>query len=61
MLILDGIRYHLHRYKNELELEEFAIEGINTTIPFHLQVLQDERFLSGNFDTSFLEKFEFTE
>ncbi|MEE9449248.1 MAG: acetyl-CoA carboxylase biotin carboxylase subunit [Ignavibacteriaceae bacterium] len=42
-------------------LEEFAIEGINTTIPFHLQVLQDERFLSGNFDTSFLEKFEFTE
>lgn len=26
MLILDGIRYHLHRYKNELELEEFAIE-----------------------------------
>jgi acetyl-CoA carboxylase biotin carboxylase subunit len=41
-------------------LEEFAIEGIKTTIPFHLQVLQDERFLSGKFDTSFLEKFEFT-
>ncbi len=42
-------------------LEEFAIEGIKTTIPFHLQVLQDKRFLSGKFDTSFLEKFEFTE
>ena len=42
-------------------LEEFAVEGIKTTIPFHLQVLQDERFLSGKFDTSFLEKFEFTE
>lgn len=38
-------------------LEEFTIEGINTTIPFHLAVLQDERFLSGNFDTHFLENF----
>ncbi|GMU96154.1 acetyl-CoA carboxylase biotin carboxylase subunit [Ignavibacterium album] len=40
-------------------LEEFIIEGIKTTIPFHLQVLQDERFISGNFDTGFLEKFTF--
>ncbi len=40
-------------------LEEFIIEGIKTTIPFHLQVLQDERFTSGNFDTGFLEKFTF--
>lgn len=38
-------------------LEEFTIEGIKTTIPFHLQVLQDERFLSGKFDTHFLENF----
>ena len=40
-------------------LEEFIIEGIKTTIPFHLQVLEDPRFVSGNFDTGFLEKFEF--
>jgi acetyl-CoA carboxylase, biotin carboxylase subunit len=40
-------------------LEEFTIEGIKTTIPFHKQVLQDERFLSGKFDTSFLESFQF--
>ncbi len=40
-------------------LEEFIIEGIHTTIPFHLQVLEDPRFISGNFDTGFLEKFEF--
>jgi acetyl-CoA carboxylase biotin carboxylase subunit len=40
-------------------LEEFAIEGIKTTIPFHLQVLKDERFLNGNFDTHFLENFNF--
>ncbi|MHB8578466.1 MAG: acetyl-CoA carboxylase biotin carboxylase subunit [Ignavibacteriaceae bacterium] len=38
-------------------LEEFVIEGIKTTIPFHLQVLQDERFLTGNFDTGFLDNF----
>ena len=41
-------------------LEEFVIEGIKTTIPFHLKVLEDERFLSGNFDTSFLEHFAFS-
>ncbi len=40
-------------------LEEFTIEGIKTTIPFHLKVLEDERFISGNFDTSFLENFKF--
>ena len=40
-------------------LEEFIIEGIKTTIPFHLQVLDDPRFVSGNFDTGFLEKFKF--
>ncbi|HSL90048.1 MAG TPA: acetyl-CoA carboxylase biotin carboxylase subunit [Ignavibacteriaceae bacterium] len=38
-------------------LEEFVIEGIKTTIPFHLKVLEDPRFLSGNFDTGFLDKF----
>jgi len=40
-------------------LEEFTIEGIKTTIPFHLQVLKDERFLNGNFDTHFLENFNY--
>ena len=38
-------------------LEEFTVEGIKTTVPFHLKVLEDERFISGNFDTGFLEKF----
>ena len=39
-------------------LEEFTVEGIKTTIPFHIEVLKDEKFLSGEFDTSFLENFE---
>ena len=38
-------------------LEEFVIEGIKTTIPFHLKVLEDPRFISGHFDTGFLDKF----
>ncbi|MBI4347222.1 MAG: acetyl-CoA carboxylase biotin carboxylase subunit, partial [Elusimicrobia bacterium] len=32
-------------------LGEFSIEGVSTTIPFHLQVLADPRFRSGKFDT----------
>ncbi len=40
-------------------LEEFTVEGIKTTIPFHLKVLEDERFLSGNFDTGFMEDFKY--
>ena len=38
-------------------LEEFTVEGIKTTIPFHLEVLENEQFVSGNFDTSFLDNF----
>lgn len=38
-------------------LEEFVIEGIKTTIPFHLKVLDDAKFQSGDFDTSFLDTF----
>jgi len=40
-------------------LDEFTIEGIKTTIPFHRQVMQDERFVNGTFDTSFLDTFQY--
>ena len=36
-------------------LEEFIIEGIKTTIPFHLNLLEDETFVAGEFNTNFLE------
>jgi acetyl-CoA carboxylase, biotin carboxylase subunit len=39
-------------------LSEYIIEGVKTTIPFHLQLMKDERFLSGDFNTKFLEGFE---
>jgi len=40
-------------------LEEFIIEGICTTIPFHKQVMVHEDFVSGHFNTHFLDHFEF--
>jgi acetyl-CoA carboxylase biotin carboxylase subunit len=38
-------------------LSEYVIEGIKTTIPFHLQLMNDERFRSGDFTTKFIEGF----
>ncbi len=39
-------------------LDEFIIEGIHTTIPFHKKVMHHEKFVEGNYDTSFIEKYE---
>jgi len=39
-------------------LSEYVIEGVHTTIPFHLQLMKDERFRSGDFNTNFLEGFQ---
>ncbi len=39
-------------------LSEYVIEGIKTTIPFHLQLMQNEDFRKGNFTTKFLEGFK---
>ena len=39
-------------------LSEYVIEGVHTTIPFHLQLMQNEEFISGNFTTKFLETFK---
>lgn len=39
-------------------LSEYIIEGVKTTIPFHLQLMQNEQFRSGNFTTKFLENFK---
>lgn len=42
----------------ERALSEYVIEGIKTTIPFHLQLMQNEDFKNGNFTTKFIETFE---
>jgi acetyl-CoA carboxylase, biotin carboxylase subunit len=38
-------------------LSEYVIEGVKTTIPFHLQLMKHPDFISGNFTTKFLEGF----
>ncbi|MFP7297703.1 acetyl-CoA carboxylase biotin carboxylase subunit [Neobacillus niacini] len=39
-------------------LSEFVIEGIHTTIPFHLKLLDHEKFVEGQFNTKFLELYD---
>ena len=39
-------------------LSEFVIEGIHTTIPFHLKLLNHEKFIEGEFNTKFLELYD---
>ncbi|MDH5602876.1 MAG: acetyl-CoA carboxylase biotin carboxylase subunit [Cyclobacteriaceae bacterium] len=41
-------------------LEEFVIEGVQTTIPFHIKLMENEQFKSGKFTTSFLDNFDFS-
>ncbi|MBP3039757.1 acetyl-CoA carboxylase biotin carboxylase subunit [Bacillaceae bacterium Marseille-Q3522] len=37
-------------------LSEFIIDGVHTTIPFHLRLLHHDKFVSGEFNTKFLEQ-----
>lgn len=43
--------------KMKRALEEFIIEGVKTTIPLQLQLMQNEDFINGNFTTKFMENF----
>jgi acetyl-CoA carboxylase, biotin carboxylase subunit len=44
--------------KMERALNEYFIEGVKTTIPFHQQLMKDENFRKGNFTTKFMETFK---
>ncbi len=44
--------------KMERALEEFIVEGVKTTIPFHKKLMRNEKFRAGDFNTSFLNDFE---
>lgn len=46
--------------KMQRALDEFIIEGIPTTIPFHQKLMKNEDFRAGNFHTGFLNTFNFT-
>ena len=38
-------------------LKEYVVTGVETTIPFHQEIVEDEVFMSGNFNTGFIEEF----
>ena len=44
--------------KMERALDEFVIEGIKTTIPFHQKLMKDEQFRKGVYTTKFMENFK---
>ena len=43
----------------ERALEEFVVEGIQTTIPLHLALLKNDEFKSGSYDTGIMERFDY--
>ena len=45
--------------KMKRALDEYIIEGIQTTIPFHQKLMDDKDFRKGNFTTKFMDTFEF--
>ncbi len=47
--------------KMKRALDEFVIEGVKTTIPFHRQLMDDERYVSGNYTTAFMDTFKMKE
>src|SRR4051812_35620457 len=40
-------------------LSEYVIEGVKTTIPFHLKLMQNEQFKAGDYTTKFMETWDF--
>jgi acetyl-CoA carboxylase biotin carboxylase subunit len=47
--------------KMKRALDEFVIEGINTTIPFHRKLMDHPDYISGNYTTKFMEDFSMEE
>jgi acetyl-CoA carboxylase biotin carboxylase subunit len=43
--------------RTERALSQFIVQGIETTIPLHQAIFQDEDFRAGKFDTKFMERF----
>lgn len=47
--------------KMKRALDEFVIEGIKTTIPFHRQLMDEPDYVAGNYTTKFMESFKMNE
>jgi acetyl-CoA carboxylase biotin carboxylase subunit len=46
--------------KMERALDEFIIEGVHSTVPFHQKLMKNEQFRKGDFHTGFLSQWDFT-
>ena len=60
-LIVRGVGRHEAIARGRRALEEYRLEGIKTTVPLHLRLLDDEAFLSGEYDTGYLERLLYEE
>ncbi|MBC8173519.1 MAG: acetyl-CoA carboxylase biotin carboxylase subunit [Chitinophagales bacterium] len=47
--------------KMQRALDEFIVEGVKTTIPFHKKLMKNAQFRSGKFDTSFMNNFDLSD
>jgi acetyl-CoA carboxylase biotin carboxylase subunit len=56
-LIVHGANREEAMNKMTRALEQFVVQGIHTTIPLHMKIIQDPEFRSGKFDTKFMERF----
>lgn len=56
-LIVHGVDREEAIIRMKRALEEYIIEGVDTTIPFHLQVLENEAYQKGDVYTSFIEEY----
>jgi acetyl-CoA carboxylase biotin carboxylase subunit len=54
-LIVSGPDRETARKRMLRALHEFVIEGVKTTIPYHIQLLQDPNFINGNYNTRYIE------
>jgi acetyl-CoA carboxylase, biotin carboxylase subunit len=57
-LIVNGSTREEAIARMQSALDEFVIEGVQTTLPFHRRVMRNAAFRAGDFDTHFLETFE---
>ena len=55
-IIVHGTNRNEAIAKMKRALSEFVIEGIKTNIDFHLELLNNEKYIKGDFDTSFIGK-----
>ncbi|MEQ8714673.1 MAG: acetyl-CoA carboxylase biotin carboxylase subunit [Cyclobacteriaceae bacterium] len=59
-LIVSGLSRDEVITRMKRALQEFVIEGIKTTIPFHIHMMDNKQFRTGNFTTKFLDDFDFS-